>query len=193
MRTIRVVAGLMVVAALLTSAGNSALAAGHRAGDFGQTLNACAHYKNHVYEACTAYIVNDADWSLQPYYKYVHSHSFFAPLKDRLLLKYKGQAQRSIVRRARNWPRGTNKVDGPDITILSARSSLACNRAVLHARESWRVTGASGRTLYVENNRLHTVILRRVPDERFRFGGHVLHAWVVYNLYDGRRSIRTCP
>src|SRR6185437_1934422 len=62
----------------------------------GQTTSACASIAGHRYEACTAYIVNDAHWSLQPYYKYVHSDSVFAFLKDRLTLKYRGQALQTI-------------------------------------------------------------------------------------------------
>ena len=156
-------------------------------------LQACARWQNHLFEVCAAYVFNDASFSLQPYYKYVHSDSILAPLGNRFFLKYKGQAQQLLKRRVASWPHGTNEVEGPDIRILSARSSLSCNRGVLITRESWRVTSQNGRTLYNETAQLHTVLLRRVPDQRFKFGSHVLHAWVVYNLYNGRRNIQpTC-
>jgi hypothetical protein len=158
-----------------------------------QTLSECAHFSGHRFEVCGAYMWNDAHWSLQPYYKYVHSDSFFAFLKNRLSLKYRNDALQAIRRRARNWPSGTNTVEGPRIDILRARSSLKCNQGVLITRESWKVVSRRGSVLYQERRQIHTVILRRVPDERFRLGSHVLHAWVVYKIYDSRRDIQpTC-
>jgi hypothetical protein len=158
------------------------------------TLNECASLQGHRYEVCFAYVVNDAHWSLQPYYKYVHSDSFLAPLADRLPLKYRGSALRTIRSRAMHWPRGTNRVQGPSIRILQARSSLKCNKARLVTRESWKVITPNGRVLYQEKNQLHTIVMRRVPDERTRIGGRVLlHAWVVSKIYDSRRSMSlTC-
>src|SRR5438105_15141172 len=60
----------------------------------GQTYRACAHWREHLFEACAAYFFNDAHTSLQPYCKYVHSDSYFSFLKDRFPLKYKGSARR---------------------------------------------------------------------------------------------------
>lgn len=149
-----------------------------------QTTTTCASITGHLYEACFAYIVNDAEFSLQPYYKYVHSDSIFASLRDRLPLKYRGQALQTIQRRTVHWPTGTNTVRGPDITIRKGWASLVCNKAVLVTRESWTVIAPSGKVLYQERGQTHTVVLRRVPDERFHVGSHVLHQWVVYAIYN---------
>ena len=151
---------------------------------FVQTTATCASITGHLYEACFAYIVNDAEFSLQPYYKYVHSDSLFASLRDRLTLKYRSQALQTIQQRAAHWPTGTNTVKGPDIVIRKGWASLACNKAVLVTRESWTVIAPSGRVLYQERGQTHTIVLRRVPDERFRVGTHVLHQWVVYAIYN---------
>ena len=150
----------------------------------------CATITGHLYEACFAYIFNDASWSLQPYYKYVHSNSAFAFLKNRLELKYRGQALQTIQQRTARWPSGTNTVEGPDITILKGWSSLTCNKAVLITRETWKVLTPTGRVLYQEYNQAHTVVLRRVPDERFRVGSHVLHQWVVQAIYSSEGAVQ---
>lgn len=152
----------------------------------------CLAYKDHVYEACFAYVWNDAHWSLQPYYKYVHSSSIFSGLANRLQLKYKGQALQLIKNRTANWPSGTNTVDGPDIDIVGAWASLACNRAILVTRESWTVRAANGAVLYPENGKVHTVVLERTPDHRFEYNGTVLHQWVVSAIYDGEQSLSVC-
>lgn len=156
------------------------------------SLEVCGKVQDHLYEACAAYVWNDAHFSLQPYYKYVHSTSLFSGLANRLELKYTGTALQLIQQRAANWPRGTNTVDGPDIAILSAQSSLACNRAVLVTRENWTVRTANGQLLYQENGQLHTIMLQRTPDQRFEFDGYVLHQWVVAAIYDGRQNLSVC-
>lgn len=152
----------------------------------------CLAYKDHVYEACFAYVWNDAHWSLQPYYKYAHSTSVFSGLANRLELKYKGQALQLIQQRVANWPNGTNTVDGPDIDIVGAWASLACNRAILVTRENWTVRTDSGTLLYQENGQIHTVVLERTPDQRFEYNGAVLHQWVVSAIYDGEQSMSVC-
>lgn len=158
----------------------------------GQGAEGCATYQNHLYEVCVAYVWNDAHASLQPYYKYVHSDSPLSFLKDRLAIKYQGDALRLVQQRTANWPQGTNTVDGPDITILSARSSLACNRAVLTTREDWTVRAPNDTILYDEHNQVHTIVLKRTPDERFQYDGQVLHQWVVDAIYDGAQNLAVC-
>lgn len=151
---------------------------------FLQTTGTCAKNTGHLYEVCFAYIFNDAEFSLQPYYKYVHSDSLFASLRERLPLKYRGQALQTIRQRVAHWPVGTNMVRGPDIVIREGWASLVCNKAVLITRESWTVIAPSGQVLYQERGQTHTVVLRRIPDERFRIGSHALHQWVVYAIYN---------
>lgn len=157
-----------------------------------QSLGVCGTYQDHLYEVCAAYIWNDAHLSLQPYYKYVHSDSLLSFLKDRLALKYHEQALQVVQQRTASWPSGTNTVDGPDITIVTARSSLACDKAVLTTRENWTVRAPNGTVLYQENGQPHTVVLHRIPDERFRYGDFVLHQWAVYALYDGEQNLPVC-
>lgn len=157
-----------------------------------QSAAVCGTIQDHLYEACFAYVWNDAHLSLQPYYKYVHSDSLLSGLKNRLALKYFDQAFQTIQQRAANWPRGTNAVDGPDITIVAARSSLTCDKAVLTTRENWTVRAPDGAVLYQESQQLHTVVLHRIPDERFQYDGHVLHQWAVYALYDGEQNLSVC-
>lgn len=152
----------------------------------------CLAYKDHVYEACFAYVWNDAHWSLQPYYKYVHSDSVFSGLVNRVALKYKGHALQVVRQRAANWPAGTNTVDGPDITIQGAWASLSCNRAILVTRETWTVRSPNGTMLYQENDKIHTVVLERTPDERFEYNGTVLHQWVVSDIFDGEQAVSVC-
>lgn len=158
----------------------------------GRGVTDCLAYTDHVYEVCVAYVWNDAHASLQPYYKYVHSDSSLSFLKDRLALKYQGQALQVVQQRTANWPAGTNTVDGPEIAILSARSSLACDKAVLTTRENWTVRMSNGHVLYQENGQFHTIVLRRTPDERFRYGNSVLHQWVVDAIYDGEQNLPVC-
>jgi hypothetical protein len=175
------------------------------AGRANATLKECARMDNHVYEACVAYVVNDAHWSLQPYYKYAHTDvqgdSVLAELKRRLInglsnrlyLKYKGAAQAMIIARAKNWPSGTNTVVGPDITITDAQSSLACNRAVLKTLENWNVVSQNdNRSLFQVSGVSYTIVLHREPDQRFVFEGHVLHAWVVYDILPGNANVSLC-
>lgn len=157
-----------------------------------QSLGVCGTYQNHLYEVCAAYVWNDAHWSLQPYYKYTHSDSLLGFLKDRLALKYHDEALQAIQQRTASWPRGTNTVDGPDITILTARSSLVCDKAVLTTRESWMVRAPNGTVLYQENQQLHTIVLHRIPDKRFQYDGYVLHQWAVYAIYNGEQNLPVC-
>lgn len=156
------------------------------------SLAICGTIQDHLYEACFAYVWNDAHGSLQPYYKYVHSKSLLSGLANRLELKYQDQALRQIQQRTANWPTGTNDVDGPDIAIIAANSSLTCNRAVLVTRENWTVRDARGNLLYQENGQLHTVVLLRTPDQRFSYGGYTLHQWVVSAIYDGQQTMPVC-
>lgn len=163
------------------------------------TFQACGKWQNHRFEACAAYFLNDAHWSLQPYYKYVYSDSIFSGLKYRFQLNYQAAARRKLVSWANvsAWTKGsTNNVDGPDIRITDAESSLACNRGVLHTVESWRVADENGKLLYNKDGQIYTVVLRRVLDSRFEFTYrgklYILHAWVVANIYLGRRSIALC-
>ena len=157
-----------------------------------QVLDICGVYKDYLYEACTAYVWNDAHFSLQPYYKYVHSGSPLNFLKDRLALKYFDQALQVVQQRTAGWPQGTNTVEGPDITIVTARSSLACDKAVLTTREDWTVRAPNGTVLYQENQQPHTIVLHRIPDQRFQYDGHVLHQWAVYAIYDGEQNLPVC-
>ncbi|HET6924330.1 MAG TPA: hypothetical protein VFH39_00685 [Candidatus Saccharimonadales bacterium] len=141
------------------------------------TWQTCAHYTNHVYEVCSAYILNAAHADLQPYYKYVHdpNSSVAGFVSYRLGSRYTGGAQRLITQRVANWPSGVNEVDGPDIRILSVTSSLQHNRATLATEESWTVRSASGAVLYQENHVRHTVTMARVPS-------YLLHKWVVTDI-----------
>jgi hypothetical protein len=156
------------------------------------SVSVCGTYENHLYEACTAYVWNDAHFSLQPYYKYVHSDSPFSFLKNRLAIKYHDQALQVVQQRVAGWPKGTNTVHGPEITIVTARSSLTCDRAVLTTREDWTVYAPDGTVLYQENQQPHTVVLHRIPDQRFEYDGHVLHQWAVYAIYDGEQNLSVC-
>jgi hypothetical protein len=58
------------------------------------------------------------------------------------------------------------------IEIDAATSSLTTNTATLQTRETWRVSDASGRVVYREDNAHHTVSLIRVQS-------YVLHEWDV--------------
>lgn len=156
------------------------------------SLDVCGVYQDHLFEACAAYVWNDAHLSLQPYYKYIHSDSPFSFLKNRLAIKYHDQALQVIEQRVATWPKGTNVVHGPDITIVTARSSLTCDKAVLTTREDWTVYAPNGTILYQENQQPHTIVLHRIPDERFQYEGNVLHQWAVFAIYDGERNLSVC-
>jgi len=156
------------------------------------SLDICGTYKDHLYEACAAYVWNDAHFSLQPYYKYVHSDSPLSFLRDRLAIKYHDQALQVIQQRTAGWPQGTNTVHGPDITIVTARSSLTCDKAVLTTHEDWTVYAPNGTVLYQENQQPHTIVLHRIPDQRFQYDGYILHQWAVYAIYDGEQNLSVC-
>ncbi|KKU19827.1 MAG: hypothetical protein UX30_C0007G0100 [Candidatus Saccharibacteria bacterium GW2011_GWA2_46_10] len=158
-----------------------------------KTLEECGKLEDHVFEACAAYIFNDAHWALQPYYKYVKSDSYLSGLKNRFKERYLPTARQKINRMAKvaSWPRGTNKINGPNIDIIDAEALLECGKAVLVTREDWQVKNDTRtRPLYEEVNRVHTVVLERLPDERFRLGDLVLHAWRVSNIFNGRSNIK---
>jgi len=173
--------------ALLTASGAAAKPAG--------VADDCFSLKGHVAEACAAYIFWDAHIALQAYYKYAKSDSLLSGTKSLFAKRYKGSAPAAIRTWAgvASWPTGTNQVQGPDISILAARSSLACNRGVLVTRENWVVTRSGlAKPLYTEHNQVHTVVLRRVPGEIFVYNRRSLHAWDVFAIYKGRRDIPTC-
>lgn len=141
------------------------------------TLEVCAHYSGHVYEVCTAYLANSSLAVLVPYYKYATSSNgtLARYVSYRLGSRYTGQAKNVIVQRVKGWPTGTHDVAVPVIKILSVHSSLTTNTATLQTEESWKVTTKSGRVIYRETNRHHTVTMHRVQS-------YLLHKWVVTNL-----------
>lgn len=141
------------------------------------TLEVCAHYSGHVYEVCTAYIVNASLEVLVPYYKEVRSPSAATRqfVDYRLGQRYTGQAKTLIENRVKDWPAGSHEVAVPDIKILSVQSSLTTNTATLHTVETWKVTTQNGKVIYQESGTHHTVTMKRVPS-------YLLHKWVVSDL-----------
>ncbi|HSW80407.1 MAG TPA: hypothetical protein VLG47_06530 [Candidatus Saccharimonadales bacterium] len=139
--------------------------------------NPCAHFKNHEYEVCTAYVANSVLADLVPYYTFVHSDVDFMKqaATDRLDSRYSGQAYSVLTNRTRNWPIGETEVDVPKIKILSVKSNLSSNTATMKTRESWTVKTDSDQILYRENSKIHTITMHRVPS-------YVLHKWVVTNI-----------
>jgi hypothetical protein len=190
----------ILVVAVLIVFGRVTGALAAPADQFTQSLKECGSTHGHRYEACAAYVFNDANGGLRFYYKYARSHSILSGLKSRFALKYTASAQatiRSWTSISPNipisrWPTGANWVHF-EVAIERARASLRCNRAVLNTRETWAVVSQSGNTLYSEQSQEHTVILNRVPDERFRLGSHVLHQWVVDNVAKERLNLPICP
>jgi hypothetical protein len=162
---------LAVAAAVLAVALAAVQAAQTRSGG---TTSACAHYTGHVYEVCFAYIFNDSSLALRNYYRLVHSpdRQKAQDAREDLLYRFRGDAMRQIVRRAGKWPAGVNDVSIPKITIVSAKASLASNRALLATRESWQVTAANGRVLFVQSSQPRRVTMCRIQ-------GKLLHIWVV--------------
>lgn len=138
------------------------------------TLRQCLQYQGHLYEVCTAYIVNSQLGALVPYYKYAHSGNISAGkvVSDHLEKRYTGQARQVIVNRVRSWPITKYDVAVPNIRIISAKSNLAANSATLVTQESWQVRSNDGQLIYQENNARHIITLQRVPS-------YVLHKWVV--------------
>jgi hypothetical protein len=138
------------------------------------TIQVCAHYSGHLYEACFAYIVNDSDLALRSFYADGRSYDSAraADVLEDFRYRYRGQARGLIANRAAAWPRGHNTVPVPSISITSASSSLVTDTAQLTTRETWRVTTSSGRVLYTDPGRLHHISMARVQ-------GKVLHIWVV--------------
>ncbi len=139
-----------------------------------QATGNCFAYVGHVFEACFAYKVNDSGLALRNYYAYVHSAdlSRASDAHEDFLYRYRSAARQLVTSRVSSWPIGENVVATPVIEILSATASLVTNTASITTRETWRVTTASGRGLYLEQNHLHHISMARVQ-------GKLLHIWVV--------------
>ncbi|HKP18062.1 MAG TPA: hypothetical protein VJT84_06250 [Gaiellaceae bacterium] len=136
------------------------------------TVGECSGLLDRRLETCTAYIANASLAARVPYYKLARStnpaHARLA--RYRLESRYVGAARLAIERQTGRWPHGTAKVDVPRIAILSVR--VTGNTAVLATRETWHVTSGSGRVLFAQTRKRHTVTMKRVP-------GVALHKWVV--------------
>jgi hypothetical protein len=159
----------LLAAFLLLALPASAGAATRRA----STLKECAHYSDHVYEACFAFAINCTALSMVPYFKYGRSPNaaWAAAARNRLESRYSGQARSKLKALANSWPVGENYVRFAKLQIISARSSLATNTATLRIRWTWAVI-SSDKRLFSELDKLHTITLKRGP-------GLLLHKWVV--------------
>lgn len=167
-----IVASLSISLALLLTAVPVSAAAPST--DSNATAAQCLHYSGHIYEVCTAYIFNSSIGALEPYYKYSRGTSpwLTAVVSDHLAKRYVGSALQTATNRVANFPAGWYSVEGPHIAVLGVSSNLAANQAILRTSESWTVRSASGRIVYQEVNKPHTVVMQRVPS-------YILHKWVV--------------
>lgn len=141
------------------------------------TINICAHYAEHTYEACFAYWFNDSGMALRRYYRDANSEDPYdsTDAAEDFAYRFRGPAYRTIKQMVAKWPLGVNDVSVPKISIISAASSLAFNRAVLTTRESWRVTDHDGHVLLPQTIQLRHVTMCRIQ-------GKLLHIWVVVKL-----------
>ena len=141
------------------------------------TLKQCLKFQGHIYEVCTAYIVNSQLGALLPYYKYAHSGNISAGkvVSDHLEKRYTGQARQIIVNRIRPWPITEYNVATPAIRIIAVTSDLVNNTATLTTEETWQVRSAAGKVVFQENNVRHTIQMQRMPS-------YLLHKWVVTSI-----------
>jgi hypothetical protein len=170
------------------------------------TIQACSHQADqHLLEACSAYVFNDAHLGLQPFLKAGNSSLVAMNLaKHRLNQRYSARAQAAIFgwitaqgHPLASWPNSVNVQVGPHIDVLEAHANLQCNKAVLVTKEFWYVIARDGTVLYEvsssKSNQTYTVVLHRTKDPRFHLAGHYLHKWKVDNIYQGRKSVSlTC-
>lgn len=166
MRKLALLATVAAVAAL-------APASQARQNDLLPSAKACTHYKEHVFEICTAYVANSSLGALWWYYKFGHSANpaRATAAHNRLASRYYQPALGVIERRTAKW--GETEVALPLFEIDSVDSNLSANRAILKTHEKWRVKNKAGRVLYRDDgSRAHWVTMCRTS-------GLVLHKWVV--------------
>lgn len=137
--------------------------------------NSCLTVAPRHLEVCTAYVANATVAARYPYYQIRHADTVVGRAAvSRLRSRYTGAAYQFLVRQTASWPADV-RVRLPSIHIDSLSVSADENTAVLHTHETWRVETDSGRALFAENNKAHTITMRRVP-------GVVLHKWVVTDI-----------
>jgi len=136
----------------------------------------CLNVPSRHLEVCTAYVANASLAARYPYYQFGRStnHTVASSALGRLGSRYNGAAYRSLVQQTAGWPTRVH-VSLPNIHLDSVSVAADDSSAVLHTRETWRVTANGGQVLFAENNQPHTITMRRVP-------GVVLHKWVVTDI-----------
>ncbi len=166
---LRTAAAVALLAAIATPV---AAEGGDATGSARATVTECAGLLDRRLEVCTAYIANATLAARLPYYKFARSDNAAQArlARYRLESRYVGRARAKIVGQVSRWPRGRPNVDLPRVKITSARVSE--NRATLVTKETWKVRASSGRVLFSEKQRRHTITMQRVE-------GLVLHKWVV--------------
>lgn len=138
-----------------------------------------AKYRNHEYEACTAYIGNSASIALRGFYKYGNNRIGYLanPARHHFETRYWTGARQTIERDVNSWPETGNLTGNKvivDVDLVSVSSNLKANRGLLKTQESWDVTSSKGRVLHHEPR--HT---KNITMCRGRLPGHPLHAWFV--------------
>ncbi len=166
LRTAAAVAVLAAIAAPLAAEGGDSTI-GARA-----TVTECAGLLDRRLEVCTAYIANATLTARLPYYTFARSDNAAQArlARYRLESRYVGRARAKIESQVSHWPRGRPNVDLPRVKITSTR--VSGNRATLVTKETWKVRASSGRVLFNERQRRHTITMQRVE-------GLLLHKWVV--------------
>jgi hypothetical protein len=169
------------VAACMALTSCASLGDHSRSGPLVSVSRGCAHFHRHEYEVCYAYMVNDTYLARVPYYRVGRDPSLRQSARTRLASRYYNPARRFLIRQARSWPRHVD-VSAPHIRIVGhvvVSANLAT--ATLHTIETWRVRTESGRLLFAETNKHHTITLHRTPTMLCALG-HCLHKWVVVRI-----------
>lgn len=138
-----------------------------------------SRYRNHEYEACTAYVVNASEIALQGFYKFGNNRIGYlsGAARHHFATRYWAGARQTIESRVDAWPKAANLTGNRvemAVTVLSLSSNLKQDRALLQTQESAMVTDKSGRLVY--NQALQT---KAATICRGTLPGHPLHEWFV--------------
>lgn len=136
-------------------------------------------YRNHEYEACTAYVSNASTVALGGLYKFGNNRIGYlsGAARHHFETRYWGDARQMIESRVDDWPKVSNLTGNRvhmNLSVLSLSSNLKKDRALLQTQEAAMVTEKHGQVIYDEASQTKDVTLCRGT-----LPGHPLHEWFV--------------
>jgi hypothetical protein len=176
-----------VCAALLAIGGVAHASQLQPAQHAGPTVTQCADFKGDAYGVCAAYVIDDTDVLWKYYEVGADPVKAYAAQQD-LATRYQGEALQALRDRVAGWNAPYEHTAAPPaIAVSRIKMNARCGTAVALTTESWVVHDNIDHFFYSEELDPHTVLLRRLPGERFSLGKRKLRAWAVYKIYDQQR------